>query len=380
MATNSTAVVNQPLSTVQGPNNFVQNVSLFPFQDLPIELQLRVVQSIVLMRDLLRFRLLSTRTNALVMEPLFWQEISLSKQLYIKNVTNLKSHYPLTWIDVEKSFNSFISRLSTLERTANGIHTILIEDWEGDDTMAAFWRNLVKFSSLKELSIKHSALKSIHPGALFESSKPWQHLTRFDVRACSNLCDISGILQQMPHLHDLCLEGCRNLLDFSPLAPFGRNELPYEKINLANTKIHDPELIELLKRSPHLQELRLEQCYQLTATSVEAIGYGSGKSKVELSDDVNEIQIDVDPILDHSILQPTLLRSYCPNLRVLSLKECSDLEDETIRALAGCQQLEFLIIRGLRRVNEETLDWLHSQGVPLRKALSPLGRWRYWLH
>ncbi|KAF9115550.1 hypothetical protein BGX27_007437 [Mortierella sp. AM989] len=434
-------------------NSDVRNDPLFRFKDLPIELQLQVVQHIVPLPELLQFRLVSTSTNALVMEPLFWKEILFSKQVYsttghakyhhhanvdivkilgstsaspscygsdtnivahqhprrasvlsmlkqssdgtiefernnqsqlplanIISSSSIKSRYVFTWSDIEESFVAFISRLSTLERTAHSIEIVTLEDWEGDATMRSIWCRLTQLTGLKDLSIRRSIAKCLHTGVLSQT-RVLQHLTRFELKDCVHLYDLPRILHLMPHIHELSLEGCTSLLDFSSLAPRGIYELPYRKLNLANTKVHDSELVEILRRSPHIQELRLDQCYELTATSLEAIGYGSEKPTIEVMGIVNQLQSHASHGLDHEKPRSVLFSSpFCPSLKALSLKDCYDLADESVRALAGCRQLEYLIIRGLRHVNEETVDWLHSQGVPLRKALSPLGRWRYWHH
>ncbi|KAF9950904.1 hypothetical protein BGZ72_007494 [Mortierella alpina] len=177
----------------------------------------------------------------------------------------------------------------------------------------------------------------------------------------------------------------------------GHSEL--NSVTLINTNVNDKELVELLKMSPDLEELRLDQCYRLTAASLVAIGQGpSGVQHPQETPQAGthppgELPLHVDTA-QHSTLIPQAgagasesaatpskitPSTFCPKLKVLSLRNCYDLADEGVRALAGCRQLEFLIIRGLRHVDEGTVDWLHSQGVPLRRALSPLGHWRHWL-
>ncbi|KAI7818175.1 hypothetical protein BC939DRAFT_463880 [Gamsiella multidivaricata] len=301
-----------------------------------------------------------------------------------------------SWSSIEDSFLMFISRLSSRARAAHGIHRISVEDWEGEATMAPLWIAFQAFDTLTDLSIRNSVLKELKPATLSSDvcapACYWEQLTRLDLTGCRQLCNLSGILQWMPHLQDLSLVECSELLDFTPLTRPGptddsNRDLEYRRINLTQTKIHDAELIELLKRSPHLQELRLDQCYELTDASIVTIGRGSQESAASTLTSIPEgpiagkSQADADMMVndqDQDQSKTVSTSSYCPALKVLSLKNCYDLGEEGVRALAGCRQLELLIVRGLRGVNEQTIEWLHAQGVPLRKALSPLGQWRHW--
>ncbi|KAF8936507.1 hypothetical protein EDD21DRAFT_418407 [Dissophora ornata] len=467
-----------------------KNAVQFRFKDLPIEIQLQVVQHIPSEQELLQFRLVSSLTNALVLEPVFWHEIAFSKQRCFKighasgsrststslrskevssnplfyhssdanvvvhrqswaasmlalpsrdrsfggdfmrdgglvvqpsltitaNLPNNFDSLPMepfpgklsmtshtkkdlstglrSWSDIEDSFHAFVTRLSSQERLAHGIHVLTIEDWDGETTMEEMWNTLQTFDALQNLSIRNSILKRLTTisssrsdvtllQGISYSSSSWEHITHLDLKDCSQLCDLTGILQLAPCLQDLSLEGCVGLQDFTPLAPpiapgsIFLQSLPYRKLNLIHTRVHDSELIEILKRSPSLQELRLDQCYELTAASLVAIGFGAKSPGVqEDSGSSEEADMDVDQTLGRSLAKSST--SFCPLLKVLSLKNCYDLADGGVRALAGCRQLELLIIRGLRFVNEDTIEWLQSQGVPLRKALSPLGRWRHW--
>ncbi|KAG0037199.1 hypothetical protein BGZ82_002960 [Podila clonocystis] len=481
---------------------------IFPFEQLPIEIQLQVVQAITSEKDLLQFRLVSSLANALVLEPVFWPTIQFSKQRYFKagssssavtskpdprrtcvhqpslfhsalegypqmhqhqhqyhhQHTNLLqpafihssdanliihrqsfaaallggSHHqnvfssglggtsseevmiPTTpgsssssrssdrlskslptgvsimstsgntcaWAKKEISFLSFLNRLTLNARTAQGLQRVTIDDWEGETTVGDLWDGLLKMEQLQELSIRHSVLKQLAPspgltlgavvshGHYLEPS--WQQLTLLDLRDCLQLKDLSGINRLMPNLLEVNLEGCLGLNNFEPLSKDGGissevkgrvQELKFRKINLSRTKVYDRDLVRILQRSPHLQELRLDQCYDLTAASLVVIGQGHG----------HEHGYGPGHLLPTVSPTPTWSSASCvPELRVLSVKNCCDLTDEGIRALVGCRQLELLIIRGLRRVDDDTIEWLHSQGVPLRRVLNPLGKWRYW--
>ncbi|KAG0088647.1 hypothetical protein BGZ93_004927 [Podila epicladia] len=501
---------------------------VFPFERLPIEIQLQVVQAIASEKDLLQFRLVSSLTNALVLEPVFWQTLQFSKQRYFKSGSTASSssystvsksdfkrksvhqpslfhsalegypqmhqhqhqyhHHPQTshlqpafvhssdanlivhrqsfaasllgggsyhqnifssglggisseeeamipmtsssssssssrssnqlskslptgvsimstsgticaWAKKEISFLAFLTRLTNTTRiTAQGIQRVTIDDWEGETTVGNLWDSLLKMEQLQELSIRHSVLKLLQPSpgltlsatshGHYNSPPPpsWQQLTLLDLRDCLQLKDLSGINMLMPNLLEVNLEGCLGLNDFGPLSKAdgsgggggggvvastketkGIRELKFRKINLSRTKVHDQDLVRILQRSPHLQELRLDQCYDLTAASLVVIGQGPEHGQGHVLSTVSPSPT------------PTSSSTSCvPGLRVLSVKNCCDLTDEGIRALVGCRQLELLIIRGLRRVDDDTIEWLHSQGVPLRRVLNPLGKWRYW--
>ncbi|KAG0267847.1 hypothetical protein DFQ27_008123 [Actinomortierella ambigua] len=258
---------------------------------------------------------------------------------------------------------------------------------------------------------------------------PWRHLTRLDLTGSVLLRDIRGIRDVMPALTEVVLEGCHGIDDFRPLVRVGyfangfsqhqpskvfeENGLPQrsnlQTLVLSQTKLDDSDLIELVTFSPNLRELRLEQCYKLTIVSLIALGVRLTTSTSTTTTTAPPSTIPSPPPLPHlhpsgqasgppatppcdqhnnSTLTTTTTTtttnpnvpavSICPNLRVLSLKGCWDLDDYGVRALIGCPHLEMLNIRGLRRVREETIDWLHNQGVPLRKALGPLGHWRHF--
>ncbi|KAF9335714.1 hypothetical protein BG006_010787 [Podila minutissima] len=506
---------------------------VFPFELLPIEIQLQVVRAIASEKDLLQFRRVSSMANALVLEPVFWQTLQFSKQRYFKtgssasssfsSTATLKSdprrtsvhhqpslfhsalegypqmhqhqhqyhHHPqishlqpafvhssdanlivhrqsfaasllggggshhqnvfssglggtsseedamiptttttssssspsssshssdqllskslptgvsimstsgkiCAWAKKEISFLAFLTRLTNTTRiTVQGVRRATIDDWEGETTVGDLWDGLLKMEQLQELSIRHSVLKQLQPspgltlvaashGQYYSTASPsWQHLTLLDLRDCLQLMDLSGINRLMPNLLEVNLEGCLGLNDFGPLSKVGGGgvvltstketigiqELKFRKINLSRTKVHDQDLVRILQRSPHLQELRLDQCYDLTVASLVVIGQGHEHGPA-------------GHVLSTATPTPTTTSSSStssvPGLRVLSVKNCCDLTDEGIRALVGCRQLELLIIRGLRRVDDDTIEWLHSQGVPLRRVLNPLGKWRYW--
>ncbi|KAI1315719.1 hypothetical protein EDD11_000427 [Mortierella claussenii] len=442
----------------------------FRFNDLPVEVQLQVVQFLNSERELLQFRLVSKHTNALVLDPEFWRDIEFSKQQCFKTgsaafgprqpsirrppsffhssdanimlhsqswaasmlsssllqsvsssnvfmmdyaqpsltiVANLSrsntaalhdivhrstsaaiSGTTRSWQSIETSFSAFLFRLASQEYTAHGVHRIVVEDWEDKASMTTIFNTLSGFVMMRDISIRKSILLRLFSTDRLASMAPWEHLTRLDLRDCQELCDLTGVTVLMPNLEDLCLEGCAGLMDFTPLAPrlaainkstladrCQPDALRYRIVNLTRTKIQDSELIQLLEQSPRLQELRIDQCYQVTVASLVAIGYGHKASTT--SADPMELESQSSSSTS-SIGTASASTSFCPELQVLSLKNCYDLPDDGVRALVGCRQLERLIIRGLRHVDEETLEWLHSQGVPLRKALSPLGHWRHW--
>jgi hypothetical protein len=288
-----------------------------------------------------------------------------------------------SWSSIQDSFLAFMICLSLRTPTLRRVHQIHIKDWEGKESMRSLWSTLQAFDTLGELAISHSVLEDLGTVTVQDldsnMASPWTHLTNLELRDCVNLCNISGLLQWMPQLQELSLEGCQALEDFSPLASsspssetVAAQDLLYKKVNLSSTKIRDHDLIQLLERSPYLQELRLDRCYQVTDASLVAMGYGP-------SDPTAQQDVSLEVLEPHGIQHgERTSTSFCPRLKMLSLRDCYDLADEGVRALAGCPQLEALIIRGLRRVDERTTEWLHLQGVPLRRALSPLGQWRHW--
>jgi hypothetical protein len=395
------------------------------------------------------------------------------------------------WTKIETSFMNFLTRLTTHPRTAYGVRTIIIEDWEGVESVQVLWTMLGAFSQLRTLVFKKSVLRHIrgHPhhngdirnenGDKGEGRTSWPELKELDFQDCVHLKDLEGIHIWLPHLQDLSLAGCTAIDDFLPLtrplpsspaspSTSSRSEvltLKLKRASFIHTKIQDEELISLLRRSPELEELRLDQCYGLTVRALEAIAFGNqstvtsgelgqavgvpglaaapapaptvasaeGNTGYTVIPSSQEAQLTspyhftttttnnygitgsphasagpsqllnplptstISPSITsssspsastltsvvphphpHTFHHPSTTEPYCPQLRKLSLKNCYDLTDEGIRSLVGCRHLEWLVIRGIRQVNEDTAEWLHSQGVPLRTLLSPLGRWRYW--
>ncbi|KAF9276879.1 hypothetical protein BGZ68_009688 [Mortierella alpina] len=307
------------------------------FANLPTELQLHILLHIPTEKELLHFRLVSSLTNSLVLEPLFWRHLAFSKQLYFTPRRNpaaglglathshamagahpaappiqasfhnsdahllvhrLSSALPVpatvsslgcgqdvssspdqhathslpaiansgltksqtslsdapeapnrTWTMMEDSFLAFVSRLASVEHAALGVHSVAIEDWEHTESLKKLWQ----------------------------------------------LQDLSGIQTLMPNVQSLNLEGCLAIDSFLPLTaaaapppppaaaamsdnvmeePGRKRHLDLTSMSLINTNVNDKELIEVLKMSPDLEELRLDQCYRLTAATLEAIGRG----------------------------------------------------------------------------------------------------------
>ncbi|KAH7059169.1 hypothetical protein BKA57DRAFT_444175 [Linnemannia elongata] len=399
-----------------------------------------------------------------------WDNLSTSPTA----TQQLPKHSP--WTKIEASFLSFLIRLALNPRTAHGVRAILLEDWEGVESVQVLWTTLSAFSKVQTLVVRNSALRHLrlYPSNDYTIDKDdgatttWPELQELDFQDCVQLKDLEGIQAWLPHLQDFSLAGCTALDDFSPLTltrpllsssptPSTVQVLALKKASFIHTRIQDEELIALLRRSPELEELRLDQCYGLTVKALKAIAFGD-QSPVSFGDGVEgqgagagdivgiagqapmatmmvqEAQVappyhiptatatannddnnntgsphtlagpsqSLEPILTSATTsssssfssssaststtlplphpQPPNQQtgSYVPHLRKLSLKNCYDFTDEGIRSLVGCRHLEWLVIRGIRQVNEDTAEWLHSQGVPLRKLLSPLGRWRHW--
>ncbi|KAF9152864.1 hypothetical protein BG015_004566 [Linnemannia schmuckeri] len=360
------------------------------------------------------------------------------------------------WTKIETSFLHFLTCLALNPRTAHGVQSVMIENWEGADSVQVLWTTLKAFRKLRTLVVRKSVLRHLHFHQTNDHSndkndETWSELEELDFQDCVQLKDLERIQNWLPHLQDLSLAGCTALEDFSPLSRSSSSggespspALVLKRASFIHTRIQDEELIALLRRSPDLEELRLDQCYGLTVRALEAIAFGdqtpilsgglvqvggelgpapvptmgpisheaaqlapphhfttttsntgSSHTTVGSSQPLHSLltSISSPPILSSSsppTSTPTTLPllssqhsskssgSYVPYLRKLSLKNCYDFTDEGIRSLVGCRHLEWLVIRGIRQVNEDTAEWLHSQGVPLRKLLSPLGRWRHW--
>ncbi|KAF8931346.1 hypothetical protein BGZ47_000129 [Haplosporangium gracile] len=360
------------------------------------------------------------------------------------------------WTKIETSFLHFLTRLAHNPRTAQGVQIVMIENWEGVESVQILWTTLRAFSKLRTLVVRNSVLRHLrfHQTNDHNNNKDggsWPELKELAFQDCVQLKDLERIQNWLPHLQELNLAECTALEDFSPLSRSlssgGESPTPalvLKKASLIHTKIQDEELIALLRRSPDLEELRLDQCYGLTVRALEAIAFGDqtpvlfsglaqagggpGPTPMPTMGTINQEAAQLAPPYHlttttsntvsshttagssqplHSLLtsasppptsSPPLSSTsisttlpphssqhsnqssgpYVPYLRKLSLKNCYDFTDEGIRSLVGCRHLEWLVIRGIRQVHEDTAEWLHSQGVPLRKLLSPLGRWRHW--
>ncbi|KAF9932577.1 hypothetical protein FBU30_007879 [Linnemannia zychae] len=351
------------------------------------------------------------------------------------------------WKTIEKSFLLFVTRLASMTRTAHNVRIIHIQDWEGTQTMQELWKVLKKFDGLQSLSIQKSALQYLYDSndGLEAMEPSWPELWDLSFQDCDRLLDLEGIQIWLSHLVNLNLSGCTNIKSFKPLlydlysSPCFTTSSPciLKSLSLNHTLVSNTDLYVLLKRSPELEELRLDQCYNLTVRALEIIGFGrqdppntlhgnfaqstqgteAGEGSVispptesmdssldsqlappfhltfidtqdhhnELSSSTSSQSLPVpitagsdSPSATATASHSLYSGSFVPQLRKLSLRDCSDLTDQAIRLLVGCRRLEWLVIRGIRQVDEDTAEWLHSQGVPLRKLLSPLGRWRYW--
>ncbi|KAF9091950.1 hypothetical protein BGX29_010671 [Mortierella sp. GBA35] len=388
---------------------------------LPTEILLQILHCLPL-EVLLDFRLISSWADALVLEPVFWHRLEFSKHLLFKSGSaHRRTSFGLDRVVAPGE--------GALGGTGTGVRTVTIEDWEGVGSVQALWASLGCFLGLRSLTIRNSALRHltafynrddgdhVHGGGGGGGGGPiWAELKELALQDCLQLRSLSGIQTWLPQLQDLSLAECTSLEDFTPLVQptsspsssgpkSGTGEiLALKRVSLIHTKIRDEELIALLRRSPGLEELRLDQCYELTVRALEAIAFGdktptthaAGTAATEAA-----AQPGIDVTIQEAVLTPPYHThpptttssaststapypsvsgsgSYCPQLRLLSLKNCSDFTDEGIRSLVGCRHLEWLVIRGIRQVHEDTAEWLHSQGVPLRKLLSPLGRWRHW--
>ena len=75
-----------------------KKVSTFPFEDLPVEIELKVM-SYLDIRDLLRCTQISKKVRALCQDKSLWQKINLSwKKIPISFVNNPESSVTLTCI------------------------------------------------------------------------------------------------------------------------------------------------------------------------------------------------------------------------------------------------------------------------------------------
>ncbi|KAK3810693.1 MAG: hypothetical protein JOS17DRAFT_780015 [Linnemannia elongata] len=218
------------------------------------------------------------------------RDILSSSPTSLTATQQLPKHSP--WTKIETSFLSFLTRLAHNPRTAYGVRTIVLEDWEGTESVQVLWTTLSAFRKLQTLVIRNSALRHLR----FQQSNDcnidkddgmtaWPELQELDFQDCVQLRDLEGIQAWLPHLKDLSLAGCTALDDLSPLTltrPFLSSSptpptvqaLALKKASFIHTRIRDEELIALLRRSPKLEELQLDQCYGLTVRALKAIAFG----------------------------------------------------------------------------------------------------------
>ncbi|KAG9072270.1 hypothetical protein KI688_000039 [Linnemannia hyalina] len=168
------------------------------------------------------------------------------------------------WTKIETSFLSFLTRLAHNPRTARGVRTIVLEDWEGAESVQVLWTTLSAFSKLQTLIVRNSVLRHLR----FHQSNDYS-------------IDKDDGATTWTKLLELNFQDCA---------------LALKKASFIHTKIQDEDLIALLRRSPELEELRLDQCYGLTVRALEAIAFGD-QSPASFGDGVEGQGADAGGVL-----------------------------------------------------------------------------------
>ncbi|KAJ1983753.1 F-box and leucine-rich repeat protein 4 [Dimargaris verticillata] len=147
------------------------------------------------------------------------------------------------------------------------------------------------------------------------------------------------LVDKFIHVRRLTLANCSNHLDIKPLR---RLTTQLVELQLNNTYTANEQIVEVLRHCPQIHRLNLDECYKVNDSTLLAIA------------------------------------RYLSNLQSLGAKGCSDITAQGVLYLASCSRLEVLMLRNCRAVPDDTFDTL-AAAVPLKKVLTPLGKWRFWV-
>ncbi|KAJ1972338.1 F-box and leucine-rich repeat protein 4 [Dimargaris xerosporica] len=147
------------------------------------------------------------------------------------------------------------------------------------------------------------------------------------------------LIDKFIHVRRLTLANCSNHLDIMPLR---RLATQLVELQLNNTYTANEQIIEVLRHCSKIRRLNLDECYKVNNRTLLAIA------------------------------------RHLPKLQSLGAKGCSDITTQGVLYLTSCPQLEVLMLRNCRAVTDDTFDTL-AAAVPLKKVLTPLGKWRFWV-
>ncbi|KAJ1649679.1 F-box protein of unknown function [Dispira simplex] len=216
-------------------------------------------------------------------------------------------------------------------------------------------------------------------------------LRQFRLKDCTEVSSTGYrlILRGSPRLMYFSVEG-RHHFGLPALFEGTLTSWPCLHLDVLNaTDMNEQSLEGLVQRFPNLRHLNLAHCknvlpFQILASLVhlESLDLSHNVVKPEDLDIVIRHCPNIKVlILDHCYqLEDSMIdtiAAYLPRLRHLSVSFCPDITSVSVLQLDRCPELEFLALRNCRHVTEDVLEYIAS-ATALKQAYTPLGKWRFW--
>ncbi|KAJ4812083.1 F-box/LRR-repeat protein 2 [Rhynchospora pubera] len=214
-------------------------------------------------------------------------------------------------------------------------------------------RLLARFSRLTHLDMSQSLSRSFYPGVtdsdLDSVADSVPHLRLLHLKNCKAISDagLAAIGNGLPSLESLDVSNCRKLTDkgFAAVASGCRN---LRSLYLTGCRLVTDSLLQtLFENCLKLEELGLASCFKITDSGLTHLSEGPRNIRtIDVSKCTNVGDLGVGKIISTS----------GESLVSVKLLDCSKVTDVTVFALAkSCPNLEVLVIGGCSDVTDESL-------------------------
>ncbi|KAJ1923563.1 F-box and leucine-rich repeat protein 4 [Tieghemiomyces parasiticus] len=175
--------------------------------------------------------------------------------------------------------------------------------------------------------------------AVVQAPRPALTECRFDNCTAFDDASLVACVARFPNLTRVSLRYCVHLQDVRSL-----RHLPnLAHLNLTGVAFRVDQLTQVLSSCQDLRSLTLDYCYQ----------------------------VDDDVLM--------AVARHNRRLRSLSINFCCDVTSRGVSLLVGCPSLTWLGLRNCRAVSSAVIE-LVASCTTLRQVLTPLGKWRFWIH